>query len=344
MKLIDIISNNYRIISIVGMAKNAGKTVTLNYLIEEAIDEGITIGITSTGRDGESEDVVTSTEKPMIYVSEGTLIATTEECLALGDAKLEIIKVTDFKAALGTIIIGKVKDSGYVQIAGPNTNKEIKSVCEEMLRLGAEFTIIDGAIDRMSSAAPSISDGTILSTGAVISRQMSKVIEKTVHTLRLFGISEVIDNKAKEIIKDIIDNGKIAIIDNLYNVKYLEIKTALNGGSEIGSEIDENTLYIVFSGALVKKTVEDILKVSNKYKNIKFVVKDGTKIFINSKDYQIFIKRGVNIEVLNSIKTLAITINPYAPQGYYFEPKEFLKSMKTYIKDIPIIDVILGGE
>lgn len=46
------LSTKYKTISIVGMAKNAGKTTALNYLIEEAIDEGVVLGITSTGRDG----------------------------------------------------------------------------------------------------------------------------------------------------------------------------------------------------------------------------------------------------------------------------------------------------
>ena len=35
------LSTKYKAISIVGMAKNAGKTTALNYLIEEAIDEGM---------------------------------------------------------------------------------------------------------------------------------------------------------------------------------------------------------------------------------------------------------------------------------------------------------------
>ncbi len=44
------------------MSKNSGKTVALNHLISEAIDEDIKLGIISTGRDGETVDVVTETE------------------------------------------------------------------------------------------------------------------------------------------------------------------------------------------------------------------------------------------------------------------------------------------
>ena len=44
MGLLYDLSTKYKTISIVGMAKNAGKTTALNYLIEEAIDEGILLG------------------------------------------------------------------------------------------------------------------------------------------------------------------------------------------------------------------------------------------------------------------------------------------------------------
>jgi len=61
------IEDKYESISIVGMAKNAGKTVTLNALLDEAYENGKNVGLTSIGRDGEKQDIVTQTEKPMIY-------------------------------------------------------------------------------------------------------------------------------------------------------------------------------------------------------------------------------------------------------------------------------------
>ncbi len=61
MGLLYDLSSKYKTISIVGMAKNAGKTTALNYLIEEAMDEGVLLGVTSTGRDGETQDLVTGT-------------------------------------------------------------------------------------------------------------------------------------------------------------------------------------------------------------------------------------------------------------------------------------------
>lgn len=344
MSLLKLIRGKYETVSIVGMAKNTGKTVTLNHLIEEAIDESVVVGITSIGRDGESLDLVTETEKPKIFVEEGTLVATTSDMLLLGDAKVEIISVTDYRTPLGSIIIGRVKDSGYVQIGGPQTVKETKEVANIMLELGAEFVIIDGALDRISSAAPSVSEGTILSTGATLSRNMNKVIEETLHVVNLLKLPEVEDEKARPLIEEIIESGKVCLINEDYEIQPLKVKTALSCGNIIGDHISEDTKYVVVSGSLVKNTIEDMIETTRKYKDVKIIISDGTKVFIKPKDWLRFQRYGVKVEVLNSIELIAITTNPYAPQGYYFNPREFLEKMRSYVKEVPVIDVVLGGE
>ncbi|CCQ92732.1 conserved hypothetical protein [[Clostridium] ultunense Esp] len=342
--LLKHIYNKYKIISIVGMAKNSGKTVALNHLIHEAIDEDIKLGIVSTGRDGESLDLVTETEKPKIFAEEGTIIATTTELLSLGDATVEIMNITEYRTPLGEILIGRVKDSGYIQISGPQTTTEIKEVASLMLKLGAEMVIIDGAIDRRSSAAPSITDATILSTGAVLSRDMNKVIEETIHIVNLFNLPQIKDSKEREILKKVLNKGDIAIIDKDSKTHPIGIKTALNCGHIIGDHIEDNSKYILIPGSLVKNTIEDIIRSTNKYKKVDIVVADGTKIFIPPKDWLRFMRYGVRVKVVNPINLVAITLNPYAPQGYYFEARELLDKTKYYIKDIPVVDLVLGGE
>ena len=82
--------HSVKTMSIVGMCKNAGKTTMLNWLLEQGRLQGV-LGLTSIGRDGESTDVVTGTEKPGIFVREGTLIATAQDMLRLGDITKEIL-------------------------------------------------------------------------------------------------------------------------------------------------------------------------------------------------------------------------------------------------------------
>lgn len=342
--LLELIRGKYTIVSIVGMGKNAGKTVALNHIIEEAIDEDIVLGITSIGRDGEEKDIVTNTEKPMIYVEEGTIIATATEALKWGDAGVEILKVTDYTTPLGYIALCRIRESGYVQLAGPQRVDEARRISKMMLGLGVQIVLIDGAIDRSSSAAPSISQGTILATGAVLSRSMDRVIGETLHRIQLLRLPSLEELKARSAIESIMKKGLIGIVDIENNVRTLEVKTALNSGRIIGENLREGDKYVALPGSLVKKTLSDMVCVGNMYKNVELVVRDGTKVFVEAMDWLQFVRRGINVKVLNPINIIAVTLNPYSPQGYYFDPGEFRNRMKELIDDIPVFDLMLGGE
>lgn len=336
--LLERIKNKYQTISIVGMAKNAGKTVTLNAVLDEAYESNLIVGLTSIGRDGERQDIVTQTDKPMIYAYEGMLIATSASLFELSEAKLEILEITDFQTSMGKIVIGKVIFPGYVQIAGPCTNQEIMLTSQKMKHYGASLVIIDGAIDRKTTASPSISEATILSSGAVLSRDMDKVIQKTVHQVALFGLQQVEDASIRAIAQKAIGSKTIVVIGE--EVQHLTIKTALNAGSKIGAALKEDSRYIVLPGSLVTKTVLDMLKTSRHYKHVTVIVRDATRIFIDYKDWIYFEKLGVQIKVFDKIELLAVTINPTSPEGYYFEPKAYQDRLQFYLGDLPVINVM----
>lgn len=342
MQLLDLIKNKYKIISVVGMAKNSGKTVTLNELIEEATDNNLRLGITSIGRDGEKQDIVTFTEKPLIYINEGTLIATAEEIFNVCEANLEILEITDCNTSLGRVLIARALSPGYVQIAGPCTNNEIKRIAKKMLSYGADISIVDGALDRLSSASPSITEATILATGAVLSRDMNKVIEKTAHQVNLFSLDTIKDERAKAIAEKALEDKKICIIDDEYEVKVLNVKTALGSGREIAGGLNENSRYVIIGGSLVTKTLKDIIACTKLFRDVIFVLKDATKIFIDYKDWLYFEKVGVRLAVSEKINILAVTINPYAPLGYYFSPGEFLNKMKGVLSPLPVLDIMMN--
>ena len=147
--------HSVRTMSIVGMCKNAGKTTMLNWLLEQGRLQG-TLGLTSIGRDGESTDVVTGTEKPGIFVREGTLIATAQDMLRLGDITKEILMTTGIPTPLGEVVIVRARSAGYVQLAGPSITTQLKAVSHAFFDLGADISIIDGALGRKSLGARAV--------------------------------------------------------------------------------------------------------------------------------------------------------------------------------------------
>ncbi len=341
MGLLSQLKHNYKTLSIVGMAKNAGKTTALNYLIEEAMDDGVVLGITSTGRDGESTDLVTGTDKPRVFLETGTIVSVPVKLYDLADAGLEILRMTNYFTALGQIMLCRVAESGYVQIAGPVNTKDHKKMCQEMLAYGAEIILIDGAIDRKSIAAPDTSDAIIISTGAVLSRSIKKVVEETAHIVGLYQLPELEEGDVRDMILSQNDTDRIMLIKG-NKIETLDLKTGLSAGKFLDEAIGEDAEYIYIPGALTNSVISDIHP--SKMKTVEFILKDPTKIFIDSMHWQQLRKKGFTVKVLQNIEVAALTVNPHAPAGYSFEHEALLKAMRSAVDGIPVIDVKMGGD
>ena len=239
----------YESISIIGMSKNVGKTTTFNHILKEARGR-ISLGLTSIGRDGEDQDIVTATEKPKIYVECGTIIATAKQCLLNSDITREILKTTGFNTPMGEIIICRALSDGYVDLGGPSVNSYMTLICNELKRFGSKLVIVDGALSRKTTASPSITKATILSTGAAMSKSMGMVIEETRHTVKLLSTENEVDDEVLKLASGILRKGRIGIIYKDKTIKILDALTALGSSKEIVQVLDETTAYVVIKGVV----------------------------------------------------------------------------------------------
>lgn len=331
----------YDSVSIIGMNKNVGKTTTLNHILREARGR-ISLGLTSIGRDGEELDRVTATEKPKIYIEEGTLIATAKQCLLNSDITKEILKTTSFNTPMGEIVICRALSDGYVDLGGPSVNSYMLEICDELKRLGSELVIVDGALSRKTFASPSITGATILSTGAAMSRSMVKVIEETSHTVKLLSLENEEDLQVLSLANEVLQKGRIGIIHKNNTIKILDVLTALESSKEIVEALDGNVSYVVIKGVVSDKLLENIMTSTNKYKEVIFLVEDGTKLFLTRDTLYKFKKQGGIIKTINKINVVCVTCNPKSPYGYEFDKHKFLDGLRNSL-NVPVFDVI-GGE
>jgi len=340
VSLFDIVTKaGINSISIVGMAKNVGKTVTLNYLIQEAFNRNILLGLTSTGRDGELQDTVYYTHKPPIWVPESAFIATAWACINQSGAKIEILEKTDFSTPLGEIIIGKVRESGNIELVGPRTGNQLKQLIEHLTRLGARLVMVDGAINRVSSAAPALTQGTILATGAALGHSIQTVIEKTALQVEFFRLKRAKEN-IRNLAKPLIDSGRTGVIEEGI-ARELKLETALMAGKQIVENITPKTEAVVIGGAVSNKIIEDLTK-TIPVEGVEIIVKDATRLFLEPMVYNRFRASKGNITVVYPINLLAVTANPTSPKGYSFCPREFLSKIRKALFPIPVYDVVLG--
>ena len=340
MEFIDYIQNEFlkhKIISIIGLAKNVSKTTTLNHIINH-FSSKYQLGLTSIGRDGEKYDIISEFPKPRIKIRKGTLVATAQESLKNSEINTKKIKDTNISTPMGNVLILEAENDGFIELAGPSSNTGLKRVCNQLLDHDCDLVLIDGAFDRRSFASPLISDATILSTGASVSKNMDKVIEITTHTIELLSIDPEKDPNICKIIKKLLLNGKVGFIFDDNTTKLLDLDTALTTGTKIGKILTDNIQYVVIKGAITDRFLEDIMKSTDKYVGVNFIVENATKLFIGKNTFNKFLKKGGKIKVLQPIKVIAITINPTSPYGYNFNKNVFFKALQDKIT-IPIFDL-----
>lgn len=295
--------NGVKTLSIVGMCKNAGKTTVLNWVLSRMGRDRV-LGLTSIGRDGESTDVVTGTEKPGIYVPEGTLIATAKDMLKLCDITKEILDATGIPTPLGEVVIVRARSAGWVQLAGPSIVSQLKTVSDRFFALGAQQTVIDGALGRKSLGARSVADGIILCTGASYDKRMDKVVADTAAFYRILNLPKA----------ETLPEPSQAALGETFALRH----------------------EALIVGALTEAMVVPLLK-NGVLKDGRLVVKDPSKVLLGAEVLNRLRQRNVALETEDAARTLFVAINPVSAYGWRFDAEAFREAMAAAV-DVPVIN------
>jgi len=291
---------NISSLAVVGLAKNVGKTVTLNWLIDN-LHHTRRLAVTSIGLDGEGLDQVTKTEKPEITLHEGMLFTTAEGQYRGRQLCSEILGIGDMTAC-GRLVTACVREKGKVIITGPATTAGVSRLLEEYKRRNVDLALVDGALSRLSLASPAITDGLVLATGAAVAVSMNELVQKTKYVCQLIDLP-------------------------LYTATNEAITIQSGLGGEI-PEIKENIDTIIVNGAVGNRFVER-LRMQNRPINL--VVNDFTKIFVTQDCYAQLLRSKVKFYTRYKSKLLGVTVNPWSPTGYTLNSQELCSRLTDAI-------------
>ena len=325
------------VISVVGLAKNTGKTTTLNKLIEEAKSIYKSIGVISTGRDGERVDVFTGKAKPRIFVPAGSVFVTTEESLVMCEAPWKLLKKTRYSTSMGRVLILKALMPGFVEVSGPVS---VNETIEIVKLLGKDYkaarVFVDGSINRTAIITSRLKCGVVLATGAVLG-DLSEIIKETLLKITMLTLP-VVDGKIKKQILRKNNCGTISF--NKRKEANVLPESLLNYIENINKGLFDRPAYIYTSGAITDLIMEALLK---KKLVVELIALDALKIHVSRSAFEKWKNNGGSFKVVNKINLVAITCNPYNPMGTSYEPKRFVKAIKKYSLKIPVYDVVQGS-
>lgn len=323
----------YRSLSIIGMCKNAGKTTALNRMIAEYDRQGVVLGLTSIGRDGESRDVVTTTPKPRIYIRRGTLFATAAGLLPLCDMTREVLYATGIATPLGEVVLFRALSDGYVQLAGPSMNRQLMGVRTLFEDFGTEKIIIDGAISRRSLCSRAVTEATVLCTGASCHKDLDTVVSMTKHICDILNLPELTDRTIAEALEQ--SGEKL----RFYTAEREPVRPAADDADESAFlKRRGDVRYLAVSGAVTDAVISPLVLSGVPLEELTLVAEDASKVLAGEEWMSRFTRRGGTFAVRDAVSLRAVTVNPVSVYGYRFDA-QLLKEKMTAALPVPVIDV-----
>lgn len=322
----------HRSLSIVGLEKNTGKTVCLNYILHRMNEMGIHVGVTSIGVDGEQVDAVFATAKPEVTLYEGTHFITSEQHYMKRQTVSVLEHVDSRRTALGPLVTARVLVRGKVLLSGAATTGVLRSQIEQLDSMGVNISIVDGALSRLSLASPTVTEAMVLATGAAVSANVKQLVVKTKFLHNLILLDEV-DNALRERL-NIIHSGLWAI-DDEGEPHDLGITSVF-----LIDRAEKDILHYgktLFASGAVSDRLLRIL--AAKGKGITLITRDFTKLFITPEAYVEFTRSGGRLLVLQHSHLIAVTLNPTSPQGFLLDSKSTCEALSEALHT-PVYDVM----
>jgi len=319
---------DHSVIAVIGLCKNAGKTTTMCRLIREL--EGTPIALTSVGRDGETTDLVTGTEKPEIWVSKGTLFGTARGLLNLCDVTVEVTGITDCSTPLGVVGVFRALSDGYIQLAGPSAVAHLAPLCRQFYDQGAQRIIIDGAAGRKSLAGAGSESCAILCVGASLDPVMEKAVAETVHVCSLFATP----------------TAEVPALKNSIEAQTVRFALFTPEGAPLPLELESTGLpkwaalpredcVLWMDGGVTTPLLKSL---SRRGAPLTLAVPDATHLLCDRVSTETFLRRGGRFLVRRVIDIAAVAANPWSAYGIHYHEEDFLSALRAELK-VPVVNV-----
>jgi len=317
-------------LTVVGMAKNSGKTLTQNYLRTLAQADGYVIGLLSIGLDGEKLDALTQLPKPAVWVKPGTLVATATTLIER-PFSWDCLRKTEISTPVGMIHILRARNEDQIVLAGPSKNSEVDRVLKEMTGYGAQCVFIDGAFDRQSSADPLISDQVVLASGASLISDLAALVSITRCRVEQLILPECSAGHA-DMARQCTGSVGCCTGDRLETLNY---STALLDCQEWVRVLKDSDVLLV-KGAVGEDLGKALLQTDHQPT---VILQDSSKIFLSPDMWRRLRQRRIQFAVERPINLLGVTVNPTCPGGVGLDADQLLAAMGRALHPMPVLDV-----
>lgn len=331
-------------LAIVGVAKNCGKTTTLNALLARAGDQPV--GLVSMGIDGEPADLLLGTPKPTIRVRPGQWVVSAQDALDVSTARVEYVAPLPMRTPMGRVFVVEVREPGEVMLAGIRHREDLRVALGELAAQGAGPIFIDGAYGRTAAAHPDLCDGVILSTGAIISPALDEIVEATAALVDRFTLESAPELWQRELLARALDQERALLGGPELAPQPLSHRSALLGLASASWEPAHQALAV--PGLVSDRVIEELLAVTPAPEQPRraLLIPDGTALHASPRLMRRLRARW-DLWAGQACPLRAITYNPTSPVSAGVDPEALERALEARFAPehpgLPLFDPVRQG-
>lgn len=326
-------------LALIGVAKNCGKTTTLNFLLASGACAGRTVGLVSVGIDGEVADLLLGTRKPPIWAREGDWVVTARDALLKSSARVEYVASMGFSTPLGEVICARVIEAGTVVLAGLRHREDLRQAIAMLEAHAVDLVIVDGAYGRTIGASSGIADGVIISTGAVLSDKIEVICARTAALIARLGLESIELDWQRELMRQAVDEDRFLLGGATCDTYSLAASSALLGLGDATRHWSDAMSAVAIPGLVSDRVVEHLLGLpaaSGPERNT-LLVPDGTVLQASPRLLR-RLRRSWLIRALSAPQILAISVNPSSIAGHALDSDTLCDALRERWPDTLVFD------
>ena len=329
---------DHQVTAVVGVAKNCGKTTTLDFLLARATAARRVAGVVSVGIDGEPNDVLIGTPKPPVVVHQGQLVASTRVALENSTAGVEYIETLGFSTPLGEAVVARVLADGAVVLAGMRHRGDVRRAVDVMLEHGAQRVLIDGAYGRVMAADPTLADAVVVSTGAVVDTTIDGIVEHTAAVVDRLSLPAIEEPWQRELMQRAIAGDETLLGGPATAPVSLSSPSALVGLPMSRELWTPEIEAVAICGLVSNRVVHELLR--QKPARV-LLVPDGTVV---QADPALVgrLRRVWEVRALHVSPVVAIAYNPTSVRGPGVRGEALAHAIAARWPKVPVFDPLVG--
>ncbi|MEZ4460767.1 MAG: hypothetical protein R3E66_13765 [bacterium] len=328
---------NAKRIAVVGVAKNCGKTTTLNFLLRLAHADARVVGVMSVGIDGEAEDVLLGTPKPPVHVEVGQWVVTADEAAHAGNATLEFVASLGIETPLGDVVLCRVVEAGEVVLAGLRHRADVHVAVNHLEGVGVDLVVIDGAYGRIAAAHTGLTDGVVVSTGAVVAPHVDGIIERTGLMIDRLNLPRVTETWQIDLLSRAIAQNQCLLGGPNIEPTPLHAKSALLGLPKSRDLWTSDVLAIAVPGLVSDRVIDELIHAGGTGRAV--LLSDGTALQTDARHLD-RLRRHWAVYVEKSANLLGIAMNPTSVQGWTVPERALFDGLQKRWPEITIFNPI----